>query len=336
MKWISHLTNLQYLIGFTGSSGFLLLGKTKNYFFTDFRYRGIALELEKKSSLPFTFVQWDEAGMKTLDQLLKKTSLMEFEAQHVTVSELKRLQSKWNQLKWTPLKQTIEIARSLKSADEVKKLKQSQKINEQVLARVKKLFKVGVTELDLAWQIKAIGHEQGADDISFEPIVGFGPHSAIPHHQNTNSKLKKDQVVLIDMGMKLHGYCSDMTRTFFFGKAPAEFVAIYDAVLASQEAGIKAVQSGKSCAEVDKISRKSMGGLAEHFGHSLGHGIGLDVHEHPNLSSKSKDILKKDMIVTVEPGIYLPGKFGVRIEDMGRVTDAGYDNFTQFSKNPFC
>lgn len=331
MRLITHLQNLRYLIGFTGTAGFMLLG-TKNYFFTDFRYRGVAQQLEKGSPLvPFTFVELNETGWKKLLTLTNAQTL-EYESAHMTVDELASWKKRLPKSKFVASKNTIEKQRLLKTPDEIKKLKKSQQINEETLKRVQKLFKPGVTELELAWQIKAIGHELGAEDISFEPIVGFGPHSAIPHHQNTTTKLKANELILVDMGMKYEGYCSDMTRTFLPAKPSAEQVNVYEKVLRAQTLAIEAIQPGVSCATLDQIARDSMGKDAKFFGHSLGHGVGLDVHEAPNLSSRSTDTLKVGMVVTVEPGIYLDGHFGVRIEDCGLVTGKGYENFMRFEK----
>lgn len=331
MRLITHLQNLRYLIGFTGTAGFMLLG-TKNYFFTDFRYRGVAQQLEKGSPLaPFTFVELNETGWKKLLTLTNAQTL-EYESAHMTVDELASWKKRLPKSKFVASKNTIEKQRLLKTPDEIKKLKKSQQINEETLKRVQKLFKPGVTELELAWQIKAIGHELGAEDISFEPIVGFGPHSAIPHHQNTTTKLKTNELILVDMGMKFEGYCSDMTRTFLPAKPSAEQVNVYEKVLRAQTLAIEAIQPGVSCATLDQIARDSMGKDAKFFGHSLGHGVGLDVHEAPNLSSRSTDTLKIGMVVTVEPGIYLDGHFGVRIEDCGLVTEKGYQNFMEMEK----
>ena len=307
----------------------MLLGK-KNFFFTDFRYRGVTEQLEKsKTRVPFRFVEVN----KNFEQELKKraNSQIEFESQHMTIDELKAWKKKLK-LPFSALKHPIEEQRLIKDNEEIKKLKKSQEINEETLKRVLKLLRPGITELEIAWQIKVIGHELGAEDISFEPIVAFGAHSATPHHQNSGAKLKTNEVVLIDMGMKYQGYCSDMTRTFLPKKASAEQVKVYEKVLSAQTEAIRALKAGVKASKLDRIARESMGKDAEHFGHSLGHGIGLDVHEAPSLSASSKDTLKEGMVVTVEPGIYLPGKFGVRIEDMGRVGKTGYENFTRFEK----
>lgn len=326
---ISKLINVKYLAGFSGSNGFLILGE-KNYFFTDFRYKGIAIELEKsKNRIQFEFIEIDENLTKILKKILKNCKDLQFEDSDLTVKDLEIWQKKLNWLKFVPIKKSIEVLRTIKDEEEIAKLKKSQQINEKTLECIKKVLKVGTAELEIAWKIKEIGHDFKAQDISFEPIVAFAKHSAIPHHQNTNKKLKKGDVLLIDMGMKYMDYCSDMTRTFFTNKPSLEESNIYSKVFESQKASILKIKAGVKCAQIDKIARNSMGkNYEKYFKHSLGHGIGLDVHEIPSLSSKSKDILKENMIVTVEPGIYLQGKFGVRIEDMGRVTKTGYENFT--------
>lgn len=332
MRLITHLTNIRYLIGFTGTAGFMVLTPKKNYFFTDFRYRGFAQQLEKNPiNEPFEFIELDEIGWQKFKKLVKG-QVLEFESAHMTVDEVAAWKKRLPGQKFAPQKNTIEAQRLLKTPDEIYKLKKSQQINEATLTAVRKLLKPGVTEQEIAWRIKVIGHELGAEDISFEPIVGFGAHSAVPHHQNTASKLKASDLVLIDMGMKYDGYCSDMTRTFLPRKYSSEQASVYLKVLEAQEAAIRALKAGVPCAKLDQISRESMGSDAQFFGHSLGHGVGLDVHEAPTLSSRSKDILKAGMVVTVEPGIYLDGKFGVRIEDCGLVTQTGYDNFMKAEK----
>lgn len=331
MRLITHLTNLRYLIGFTGTAGFMLMGKRQNIFFTDFRYRGFAEELEKnKTRVPFKFI---EIGNDFEKQFRKFAgSSVEFESMHLSVAELASWKKRFKGISFVAAKNCIEELRLIKDEEEIKNLKKSQDINAKTLERVKKLFKPGVTELELAWQIKVIGHELGAEDISFEPIIAFGENSAVPHHQNSSRKLKKSEVILVDMGMKYKGYCSDMTRTFLPKKASAEEQNVYAKVLEAQQLAENALKAGVKASKLDTIARDSMGKDAEHFGHSLGHGIGLDVHEAPGLSTRSKDLLKENMIVTIEPGIYLPGRFGIRIEDMGRVTKTGYENFTKFEK----
>lgn len=330
MKLITNLTNIKYLINFSGSNGFLILGK-KNYFFTDFRYKEIAQKLQKsRTRLPFKFIEID----KNFDEVIKDivSGKLEFEDHIMTVKQLEGWQKRLKKINFEPMKKTIEEMRAVKDKKEIEHLKKSQQINEETLELLKTLLKKGMTEKEIAWRVKSIGHELGAEDISFEPIIAFGSHSSTPHHQNTDRRFESGDMVLIDMGMKYKGYCSDMTRTIFTAKPTREQEAVYKMVLDSQLAGINAIKAGVKCKDVDKAARKAMGPLQEFFGHSLGHGIGLDVHEMPSLSGRSTEVLKENMIVTVEPGIYLEGKFGVRIEDMGRVTRRGYENFTQAPK----
>jgi len=332
MQIITNSTNIKYLSGFSGSSGFLILGK-KNYLFTDFRYREIAKNLEKSNTrIPFKFIEMDQDFKENLQKAIGRIKTIEFEADHMTVNKLASWKKRFKGTKLVPSKHSIEERRLIKDKEEIRLMKKSQKINERTLEKIKKRLKYGVTEQEIGWLIKTIGHDLGAEDISFEPIVAFGAHSAIPHHQNTNRKLKKTDVVLIDMGMKYKGYCSDMTRTFLPKKATSEQIEVYTRTLDAQMAAIKALKAGVKTAKLDAIARDTMGKYDEHFRHSLGHGIGLDVHESPGLSSRSKEVLEENMIVTVEPGIYLEGKFGVRIEDMGRVTKTGYENFTGSAK----
>jgi Xaa-Pro aminopeptidase len=330
MKLITNLTNIKYLINFSGSNGFMILGK-KNYFFTDFRYKEIAKKLQKsKSRTPFKFIELD----KNFDEIIKDivNGKLEFENHIMTMKQLEGWQKKLKKINFEPIRKTIEEVRAIKDKKEIEYLKKSQLINEETLELLKTLFKRGMTEKEIAWRVKSIGHELGAEDISFEPIIAFGSNSSTPHHQNTDRRYEAGDLVLIDMGMKYKGYCSDMTRTIFTARPTREQEAVYKIVLDSQLAGIAAIKAGVKCKDVDKAARKVMGPLQEYFGHSLGHGIGLDVHEMPSLSGKSTEILKENMIVTVEPGIYLEGKFGVRIEDMGRVTRRGYENFTMAPK----
>ncbi len=310
MKLITHKANLRYLTGFTGSKGFLLLGTKKNYFITDSRYLEYAKTLKKKSPR-INFKVTDD-----FEKIISRCKTIEFEADHTTISQLKTLKKKFKNKKFVPLKSLPEKSRSIKDKNEIKLLKKSQQFNKIALQRIQKLLKPGVRELDLAWKIREIAHDLGAEDLSFTPIVAFGTHSSIPHHQNTNRRLKKRDIALIDMGLKYKGYCSDITRTFFIGKPTPEQTAIYEKAQAAQNAAIAAAKPGIRVSKLDRIARKAMGEHAEFFTHALGHGLGLEIHEAPRLSLKSRETLKENSVITIEPGIYLPGKFGVRIEDM--------------------
>ncbi|MBU0981314.1 aminopeptidase P family protein [Patescibacteria group bacterium] len=320
---ITKKTNLNYLTGFSGSKGCLILGPT-NFFFTDSRYAEIAQKLaEKPCRIPFKFIEVNEDFPTALKKCIGKSKVVEFEPSDLTVDELNRWKKRLKGIKLIPQKQTIDEKRKIKDSKEIKLLHISQKLNLKAMERTRILLKPGVTELEIAWLIKKLAHDLGADDVSFEPIVAFGSHSAIPHHQNTSRRLKKTDIALIDMGIKYKGYLSDLTRTHFIGKPSSEQNAVFEKVLSAQKAAIKAIKPGIKASSVDKIARKTMGEDEKYFTHGLGHGVGLEIHEAPSLSSKSLDMLKKGMVVTVEPGIYLPGKFGVRIEDMGLICAEG-------------
>ena len=337
---ITNKFNLEYLIGFTGSSGFMLLTKNKNYFFTDGRYLEIAKKLEKskKKRIKFEFVLYDKEFKNKWKDILKKHRIkaLHFEVEDLTVqkfSSFKKL-SKGVKFKET----THEIAKQMrvqKNRTELREINKAQRIIEKVFKRIKKELKKGQTENQIAWRIKELCQKFGADDISFEPIVGFGDNSASPHHQNTDKKLKKGNVILIDHGARYKGYCSDMTRMIFTTQPTDKETEVYNTVLKAQIAAIKAIKPGIKASKVAKIARKVIedAGFGDNYTHSLGHGVGIEVHDPPtSLSIKSKDTLKEGMVVTIEPGIYLPGKFGVRIEDMGVITKRGIKLFTKQAK----
>lgn len=315
MKLITKPTNLRYLTGFTGSKGFLLIGTKKNYLVTDSRYIGFAKKLQKQKTR-IKFEVTDD-----IKKAISKAKIIEFESDYITVDQLKTWKKKFKNKKFIPIK---PISRVKKTDSEIKNLKKSQRINKKALSRVRKLLKPGVTELEIAWKIKEIGHKLGAEDVSFEPIVAFGKNSAIPHHQNSKRKLKRNDIVLIDMGMKYKGYCSDLTRTFFTGKATKLQKEIYKKVDRAQKEAIKIAKAGIKVAKLDKAAKKEMGEYEKFFTHSLGHGVGLEIHEPPHLDTKSQETLLEKMVVTVEPGIYLPDKFGVRIEDMILIKKEGF------------
>ena len=189
-------------------------------------------------------------------------------------------------------------------------------------------------EIDVAWEIKSLGHKHSAEDVSFGPIVAFGKNTSIPHHKSGNTRLKPNDIVLIDMGMKYKGYCSDMTRTILPKKPTKLQNHLYNTVLKAQENALNNLKPNLSEQKIDSSARDIIeaAGYSENFGHATGHGVGLNIHESPNLNEKGKAKLKPGMIITIEPGIYLPGKFGIRIEDMALITKQGHKNLTKVPK----
>ena len=350
-KLITNKSNIQYLSNFTGSAGFILKTDKKTYLFTDFRYIERAENTIKKGiKIINTSKMWrnKEVLKKNWGGILArhKVKTLGIEENDLTVDRYKKFkkitQSVAKGIKFEDISNDIAKIREIKNAEEIKIIRKSQRINEEVFSSIKKIIQTKVRagkhsdlrEIDLAWKIKELGREFGAEDVSFDPIVAFGKHSASPHHSPDNSKLKKGQIVLIDMGMKFKGYCSDMTRMVFPQKPKPFEAEIYNLVLEAQMNGLKQIKAGQTGAVMDAFSRDIIknAGYGDQYGHSGGHGIGLDIHESPALSEFYKKPILENTIITVEPGIYLPGKFGVRIEDMTLVKKNGNKNLTKIPK----
>jgi Xaa-Pro aminopeptidase len=345
-QFLTNLINIQYLTGFKSSHAVLVTTSSQNYLFTDGRYieKAEKIAAAKQSRLqPLNAILLDSQFGESFSKIMKKHRIdsLEFEADHLTVSRLKAYKklTKGTSIKWKANQRDTETQRAQKDSTEIKKLKKSQAINEAVFHALPPLLKPGITEVQVAQAIKRLAHEHGADDISFEPIVAFDSHSSMPHHENTTQKLKKGAMVLIDMGMLFQGYASDMTRVLFTKTPTAEQEKIYNLVLNAQISAIEAMQVDMKCADASKVARLLFkeAELEDKFTHSLGHGIGMEVHEAPNVSIRSTQTFKAGMVVTSEPGLYLPGKFGVRIEDMILITPKGPENLTKVPKSiPDC
>ena len=225
----------------------------------------------------------------------------------------------------------IASLRAIKDKHEIALLKKSQQINIRTFELIKKFIqqqrktKKSLREIDVAWEIKRKGFELGAEDVSFDPIVAFGKNSSIPHHQSGNTKLKQNDIILIDMGMKYKGYCSDFTRTILPKKPTKLQKEINKTVLQSQQNVIKNLKPGLTESKVDSLARDTIeqAGFSENFGHGTGHGVGLEIHESPSINQEGSQKLKSGMVLTIEPGIYIPGKFGIRIEDIALIKPKG-------------
>ncbi len=331
--FISNPTNVYYLTGFTGSRGFILITKRNAYFFTDFRYIEYAKKIIPKE---FKVVQIDKKWKKDWPKLLKKYNVenLGIEESYLTVSQYNALNRISPGVRLKKAGDVIEQLREIKTDRELSLIKKSQRINEKVLDEVLNYLKEGRTESDVEWFIIKAQRELGADDSSFDPIVAFGTNSAMPHHQNTNRKLKKGHNVLIDMGVKYKNYCSDMTRTFFTEQPTQKQIDVYETTLKAQIAAINELKNNISVKKVVEASMKPIKkhGYEKYFQHGLGHGVGLDIHELPSLTIEKHYKLKTNMITTIEPGIYLPKNFGVRIEDMLIITRNGARNITKAPK----
>ncbi len=237
----------------------------------------------------------------------------------------------WKKKGFTERGGITALLRSVKEGEEISVLRRSCHMAARAFVLVKPRIKPGRTEISVARELDDIMQAMGAKGPSFNLIVGFGPDSALPHHESTDRPLRRNSAVLLDFGCVYNGYCSDITRTYFYGKPDAEFRKVYSIVDQAQKAGVKKVKAGVKAFDVDKVCRDHIAaaGFGQYFIHGTGHGVGLEIHEPPTLNSKSKEILRAGMAVTVEPGIYLHGKFGVRIEDSVLVKKNGCEILTR-------
>lgn len=330
---VTNKTNIRYFSGFSGTAGYLAMRGKRGFLFTDSRYHLVA-----KSVLPHGFTLIDITGgfEKPWRDFLKKNRVKQLglEGGSVSLRFWKRLRIISPGVKLVDIGDALDQKRMVKKPLELEHIQRAQKITDKIFAELKGWMKAGVSEKAIAWKIESLAHDFGADDISFPPIIGINEHSASPHHQNTDQKLKKGDLILIDMGVIYKGYCSDMTRMLFTKTPTAKQSAMYQLVFEAQETGIQKLKAGVTGKQADFASRSIIkkAGYGGNFGHSLGHGVGLDIHELPNLSEKYLGKIPAGCVVTVEPGVYLEGKFGVRLEDMVVVGRSGARNLTKSPK----
>lgn len=325
---VTDLTNVRYLTGFTGTNGACICGPGVRIFLTDFRYTERAAA-EVEGWEPET-IEGDWLGAIAA----RLEGRFGFEDDHMAVRTLSKLQEKLaDGLEAVPAGGAVEALRRVKDAEELKAIEEASKVADEVWVWSTERGLAGRTERDVARAAEARIRELGGDP-SFPAIVAAGPNGALPHAEPGERTIGKGELVVFDMGAQLDGYCSDGTRTYATGEPGEEARAVYETVLRAQLASLEAVKPGVKGEEVDAVAREIIdeAGHAKHFGHGLGHGVGLEVHEGPRLSPKSDDLLAPGEVVTVEPGIYLPGQLGVRIEDFVVVTDDGYRNLSTLPK----
>ena len=329
--------NRMYLSGFTGSNAMLLVTKDEKYIVTDFRY----LEQVAKQCPDFTCVDQKQRGLigTTLD-IAKKLMLkkLAFEGSHTTYTTYELL-AKETAFEFIPVNNVVENLRKVKSEDEIEKLARAEAIGdiafEGIVKFIKDRWKQGVTEREVALEIECIMRRNGASGTSFDTIVAAGAKSSLPHAVPGDEKLKEGDLVVMDFGCIYEGYCSDMTRTIAIGKIDEKQKEIYETVLEAQVRAIAGIKPGMKGKEVDAIARDYIKekGYGDYFGHGLGHSVGIEIHENPRFSVAEEEIIKEGMVITVEPGIYLPNFGGVRIEDLIVVTKDGVKNLTHSPKS---
>ena len=317
---VSTPENRRYVCGFTGSAGYVIVSREGAVLSTDFRYT----EQAGIESPDFEVVKIG-ADWSWLLELSKEmgTKVLGFESQHVTVATYRQItEALKEQAPQSPrLVATtgiIEGLRSSKDSEEVTLLQKAIDVSDTAMSAVSSTIRPGETEREVAWRLEVAMRELGADSPSFDTIVAAGPNGAMPHHRPSDRPIGEGEPIVIDMGARVGGYCSDITRTVCIGEPDEKFRRVYDIVLGAQLTAIATVRAGMNGGDADELSRVviSEAGYAENFGHSLGHGVGLAVHEYPRVGPKSKHALEEGMIFTVEPGIYLSEWGGVRIEDV--------------------
>ncbi|KOF09548.1 Xaa-Pro dipeptidase [Planococcus glaciei] len=323
--------NLRYITEFTGTAGLALVTPHKAYFITDFRYTEQAGEQVKD----FDVVQAKTNLLEEAAELVKNLAVksLAFEKDYVTYAAFLDYEAKI-EAELQPVSGLIEKIRMIKTPEEVSILKAAAKIADDAFEHICKFIKVGQTELEISNELEFFMRKQGATSSSFDTIVASGLRSALPHGVATEKRIENGDFITLDYGALYNGYISDITRTVAVGEPSDKLKEIYQVVLDAQVLGVEKIGPGMTGIEADAIARdyiKSKG-YGEAFGHSTGHGIGLEVHEAPGLSFKSQTVLEPGMAVTVEPGIYLPGIGGVRIEDDILITESGNERLTHSTK----
>jgi Xaa-Pro aminopeptidase len=323
---VTNPTNVLYLFGFKSSNAALLVEDDRARLFTDFRYSEAARAVEG--------VEFEETKRALLTDLAGRLSgRVGFEADFVSYAGYETLRA--GSIEPVPRRGLVERLRAVKDDDELGAIERACEITDRVFERLAEERLVGRTERDVAWTIEQLFHNEGAEAVAFETIVASGPNSARPHGRATDRQIGRGETVIVDTGCVVGGYTSDYTRTFTTGFVEGPIKQAYALVLAAQQAGFDALRAGVRGVDADAAARRVVDGtaFAGTFGHGLGHGLGLEVHEAPRLSTESTDTLAAGNVVTVEPGIYLEGRAGIRIEDNVFVTDDGIRNLTGFRKD---
>jgi Xaa-Pro aminopeptidase len=329
---VTHLPDVRYLCGFTGSNAAVVLAGGRVVLFTDGRYTaqaraeatGTRVVIAKKPAVAAACEWIEAAGVKRCG----------FDAAQTTVAALetmrKAVSAKVRRGLFVATGPLVARLREIKDAEEISAMRKAALLGCRLFDGMLSYMQLGLTEVAVAAELEHAARLAGAEAMSFETIVASGDRSALPHGRATKAKLPKRGFVTLDFGVVVDGYCSDMTRTVHMGKALLGEREVYDAVLEAQEAAVAKIAPGVTAGEVDEAARSVLrrAGLDKYFSHSTGHGVGLEIHEGPRLAAKQTQVLEPGMVVTIEPGVYMPGRFGVRIEDMVLVSAAGGEVLT--------
>lgn len=333
---LTDLINIRYFTGFTGTTGTGLVTKKGRYFFADFRYTAQASEEVVPKG--FEVVKLEGSLIELIKEYCEKDEVKKIglEDRSMTLSQYNNYKGKLEGFEFEMLGDHFTTVRMVKEKDELDRIREAARIADEAFAKIRPLIKVGAVEKDLKTELEYEMKKLGADGPSFDIIVASNYRSALPHGVASEKKIEKEGFLTFDFGCFYKGYASDITRTLYVGEAPSEkHLEIYNLVLEAQIKAAEAVAPGVSVRELDKIARDHIeaGGYGDKFGHGLGHGIGLVIHEYPGVSGKAKEvILEPGMVITIEPGIYIDGFGGVRIEDDVVVTETGGEILNKTSK----
>ena len=322
---VSNGSNIRYLVGFSSSNAALLVEPDGASLFSDFRYAEAGRAVEE--------AEFVEVKRNLFADLAERLSgRIGFEADATTYAQYETLAA--GGLELVPKRGLVEALRAIKDEAELDAIRKAARITSEAYERLAEERFTGRTERELAWRLDNLFHELGAAGPAFETIVAGGPNGARPHSRPTDAVVEPGTTVVVDAGAQVDGYCADCTRTFATGPLPDQLAEAYAACLRGQQAGLDAARAGTTGVDADAAARSVIdeAGLGEEFGHGLGHGVGIDVHEAPRLSRESNDTLAAGNVVTVEPGIYLGGLGGIRIEDLVAVTDGEPEILTSFTK----
>lgn len=331
---ISNGNNMRYVSGFAGETGYLYISGKRHAVITDFRYT-IQAEMEAEG---YEVITIGNGGYEEVINDVLSTdgvSRLGFEAEDMLFASYHKLKEKLKVKELVPISNEITSMRRIKTAKELELIRQAEAIGDQVFTEILTFIKPGMTELEIAARIEYLLKLKGAQGLSFNAIVASGINSSMPHAVPTTKKIETGDFLTMDFGCVYEGYCSDMTRTIVIGKASDKQKEVYNIVLKAQQAALDFLKAGYQGKEVDKVARDIIYGAGYEgcFGHGLGHSVGLHIHENPRLSMLEEDIILAGMTETVEPGIYIKGFGGVRIEDLVVVTEQGNVNFTHSDKS---
>ena len=325
---VTNPINVLYLVGFKSSNAALLVEPDEVRLFSDFRYAEAARAVDG--------VRFEETKRALLRDLAERLSgAIGFEADFVSFSGYETLRA--GSVEPIPRRGLVEALRAVKDEGELAALKEACGVTDRMFGRLVEERFTGRTEREVAWTIEQLFHEEGADRVAFESVVASGPNAAMPHSRASDREIGRGETVIVDTGCTVRGYVSDCTRTFATGPLDGDVREAYEVTAAAQQAGLDALRASVTGIDADAAARRVVeeSPFAGRFGHGLGHGLGLEVHEAPRLSTESTDTLGPGNVVTVEPGIYLEGRAGIRIEDDVIVTESGSDNYTRFRKDLF-